>query len=387
MSFRILIACLKNWDSCAEIPFLLSESGCKVDVFCSSRSWLISNNYFNHWYESPEDLDEYRNQLIKLVNNEEFDWVILADDALIRYMNEVVESDMFAKIMPIQDISQRNMLSSKKGFSEFCIKKGIDTPGYVVYNGKEDLLAIKETLKFPVINKQDFSWGGADMFISHTFQEFEANLHKIPLNENVLIQEFIEGEEICVDSLFYKGELMAYFTSIALQYSTTRFTFTTRRRYFNDTKLEQILRKIGKSARINSFVNIRFIHDKKSNKYFLIEADPRPNSWMAYSRFLGNQHFSKAVNNLAVGNIIDSFKGMGMKETNIEVSLFYKQLWTALWQKDLKTLFRWLFNFRGNWKYIPSYDKKLMRRIINEIWDKIFLYSLKKKLRFRLNDN
>jgi hypothetical protein len=387
MSFRILIACLKNWDSCAEIPFLLNEAGCKVDVFCSSKSWLISNNYFNHWYESPEHLDEYRNQLIKLVKNEDFDWVILADDALIRYMNEVVESDMFAKIMPIQDIGQRSMLSSKKGFSEFCRNNGIDTPGFVIYNGREDLKAIKETLNFPVINKLDFSWGGADMSISHTFEELEANLHRIPPNENVLIQEFIEGEEICVESLFYNSELMTYFTSIALQYSTTRFSFTTKRRYFNDTKLEQILRKIGKSARINSFVNISFIHDKKSNKYFLIEADTRPNSWMAYSRFVGKHHFTQAVKNIIRGNIINNFKGMDMKETNIEVSLFYKQLWTALWQKDLKTLFNWLFNFRGNWKYIPLYDKKLMRRIINEIWDKIFLYSLKKKLRFKLNDD
>ena len=128
MAFKVLIACLKNWDACAETPFLLKKAGCTVDVFCSGKSWLISNSHYNHWYESPDDLNQYRIELAEVVRQNAYDWVILADDALIRYMNEFVEEHNFEAIMPIQQISNREMLSSKKGFSTFCKKYDIDTP-------------------------------------------------------------------------------------------------------------------------------------------------------------------------------------------------------------------------------------------------------------------
>ncbi|MEY2836095.1 MAG: hypothetical protein RLZZ557_1757 [Bacteroidota bacterium] len=378
MAFKVLIACLKNWDACAETPFLLKSAGCTVDVFCSKKSWLIANQYYNHWQESPEDLDAYRFELIQLVQNNHYDWVILADDALIGYMNEVVEQDMFAKIMPIQDIRERNMLSSKKGFSEFCKNNGIDTPGFVIYNGREDLKTIQETLKFPVINKLDFSWGGTDMFISHTFEEFEANLHKIPQNEHVLIQEYIDGEEIHVEALFYQGELMAYFTANILQFSTTKFSYTTKKRYFNDKALEPILRKAGAALKMNSFGNICFLFDKERKKYFLIEVDPRPNSWMPYSRFVGKNHFIHAVENIVQGRIQNSFQGMGMQRENVDVGLFYKDIRRTLWQKDIKSLIQWLFNINGYGKYIPLYDKVLMKRILKEVWDEVFMFYIRR---------
>jgi hypothetical protein len=285
---------------------------------------------------------------------------------------------MFAKIMPIQDIGQRNMLSSKKGFSEFCRNNGIDTPGFVIYNGRDDLKAIKETLNFPVINKLDFSWGGTDMFISTTFEEFETNLHKIPENEDVLIQEYIDGEEIHVEALFYQGELMAYFTANILQFSTTKFSYTTKKKYFNDTQLEPILRKTGSTLKMNSFGNICFLHDKERKKYFLIEVDPRPNSWMPYSRFVGENHFIHAVRNIVNGHIQNSFKGMGMKHSKVEVGLFYKDIRRTLWQKDFKSLIQWLFNIRGYGKYIPIYDKVLMKRILNEVWDEVFMFYIRR---------
>jgi predicted ATP-grasp superfamily ATP-dependent carboligase len=240
------------------------------------------------------------------------------------------------------------------------------------------LKAIKETLNFPVINKLDFSWGGTDMFISTTFEEFETNLHKIPENEDVLIQEYIDGEEIHVEALFYQGELMAYFTANILQFSTTKFSYTTKKKYFNDTQLEPILRKAGTTLKMNSFGNICFLHDKERKKYFLIEVDPRPNSWMPYSRFVGENHFIHAVRNIVNGHIQNSFKGMGMKHSKVEVGLFYKDIRRTLWQKDFKSLIQWLFNIRGYGKYIPIYDNVLMKRILNEVWDEVFMFYIRR---------
>lgn len=378
MSFRVLLACYSNWDACAETPFMLKKAGCHVSVYCSAKSWLVSNSFHDVWHESSSDLDTYRAGLINLVKSSEFDWVILTDDALIGYMNEVVDEEQFAGIMPIQAIESRKMLSSKKGFSEFCKENDIDTPGFIIYNGKDDLENIKNQLTFPVINKLDFSWGGTDMFISNTFDELVANLHKIPENQNVLIQEYITGEEIHVEALFYAGELMAYFSSNILQFSTTKFSYTTKKIYHNRTELEPILRKAGYALKMNSFGNICFLYDDKRNKYFLIEIDPRPNSWMPYSRFVGSNNFISAIENIVAGKTKHVFNGMGMQKNKVEVGLFYKDIRRTLWQKDLKSMITWCFNVKGYWNFIPTYDSKLMKRIISEVWDEVFMFYIRR---------
>jgi hypothetical protein len=378
MAFKVLIACLENWDACAETPFLLNKAGCTVDVFCSSRSWLISNNYYNHWHESPEDLNAFRNALIDLVKKNHFDWVILADDALIGYMNEVVEPDMFAKIMPIQDIGQRNMLSSKKGFSEFCKNNGIDSPGYVVYNGTEDLLAIKETLKFPVINKLNFSWGGTGMFISQTFDDFVANLHKIPVNENVLIQEYIDGEEIRTDSLFFKGVLVNYFRGRILSNSQNSFSYSTRRVYENDTEFKDNLIEVGAKLGLHGFTNITYIFDRTRNIKYLIEVDPRPNSWMVLSRFLSTNDFIAGTKRIVSGEYVSGYQGGNLNKDNIELALFYKDIRRVLWKKDFKGLMRWTLNLKSYWKFIPFYDSILLKRILKAVWDEVFMFYIRR---------
>ncbi len=378
MNFKVLLACYSGWDTSVEIPYMLKKAKCRVEVYCSAKSWLISNSFYDKWHESPSALDKYITNLIELVNNNDFDWVILVDDPLIRYMNESINVEMFPRIMPILNIKNRKILSSKKGFSEFCFENGINTPGFVIYNNSKDLYFIKHNLTFPVINKLDFSWGGTDMFISNTYEEFISNLHKIPENQDVLIQEYINGEEIHVEALFYRGELMAYFTANILQFSTTKFSYTTKKLYFNNTDLEPVLRKTGAALKMNSFGNICFLHDKERKKYFLIEVDPRPNSWMPYSRFIGENHFIRAVENIVSGNIEGSFQGMKLKQEKIEVGLFYKDIRRTLWQKDIKSLMQWIFNIKGYWKYIPLYDKVLMKRISREVWDEVFMFYIRK---------
>ncbi len=378
MSFKVLVACYSNWDSCAEVPFMLKKGGCTVDVFCSNKSWLISNKYYDNRIESPVELVHYRKVLIDLVDKNKYDWVILADDGLIGYMNEVVQIEHFSKIMPIQDISKRKMLSSKKGFSEICQENKIDTPGFIIYNNKQDLELISNSLTFPVINKLDFSWGGTDMFISHTMEEFESNLHKIPENKNVIIQEYIKGEEIRVDALFYKGEMMAYFSSNVLQVSANEFSYSTQRSYYENKDIDPLLRKIGKTLKLNSFVNICFRYDILKSIYYLIEVDPRPNSWMPYSRFIGRYHFIKAIEKIVSGQLENSFNSMEILKERVEVALFYKDLHRILWQKDMKSIMIWLLNLKGYWKFIPIYDLNLSKRIVNELWNQIIMYYVRK---------
>jgi hypothetical protein len=377
--FNVLIACYAKWDATAEVPFILKKAGCHVDVFCSNDSWLISNKYYDNWIDVGLDSSLYIPKFLSLISENNYDWIILGDDVLINLMNrEILDETLFLKILPLSKIENRKILSSKQGLSDFCIENNIDTPGYVMYNSETDLEAIKNNLHFPVINKLDFSFGGTDMFISNSFEDFCENVHKLPLNKNVLIQEFVTGVEIPVEGLFYKGNLLVYLSSNVLKYSSTNFSYTTRKKYYNNEQLLPYLEKLGKTLGLNGFANMLYIYNKDLNKYYLIEVDPRPNSWMAYSRFITNNNFSDAVKRIVNGTYEDGYPGMQMRKPTVEVALFYKDMKRMIWKKDISGIFEWVLNKNGYWRFLTFYDFKLTQRIFTTLWKEVVGYKWKK---------
>jgi len=380
--FKVLFACYANWDTTAEIPYLLKKSGCNVDIYCSNKSWLLSNSFHDIWIPSSPQKEKYLEELIILLKKEQYDWIILESDVLINYLNAFLEDeDIFKKIMPISNIEHRYMLSSKNGFSKFCIENGIDTPGYYTYNKREDAEEIKNKLKFPVVNKLEFSWGGTDMFISWNYQEFIANLDKLPIDQNVLIQEYISGEELRIDALYYKGILVSYLSANVLDNSKSKFSYATRRNYYENKFIHPQLVELGSKLGLNGFANITYMHNPSTGKYNLIEVDPRPNSWIVYSRFIAKNNFFEGVKRIVSGEYINGFQKMGIFKPNVEIGLFYKDIRRAIWKKDKKGILRWVLNSKGYWRFLPLYDLKLTKRVISEIWEEVFIFKWKRMFR------
>ncbi|MEI8073346.1 MAG: hypothetical protein WCH78_01255 [Bacteroidota bacterium] len=378
--FKVLIACYTEWDTTSEVPFILKKGGCSiVDAYCSPNSWLLSNSYIDNWIRSEKEEKIFINKLIQTVTNGDYQWVLLADDSLIKIMNEEeLDESIFKKLMPINKIENRYMLSSKIGFSQFCVSAGFLSPKFINYNKPEDLELIKANFTFPIVNKRDFSSAGTDMFVSETLAEFEKDLHLIPLDQNVLVQEYIIGTEIHVEALFFDGILVTYTNGLILQTFSTQFSFTTRRKYFKDENLTPILKEIGKKLGLNSFCNIAFIHKKETNQYYLFEVDPRPTSWLALSRFVTPNNFFVGVERIVSGKYKEGYTETAYYKNEMEAALFFKDMRRILWHKDIKGLMRWIFNIKGYWRFLPFYDWKLTRRIFVSIWKEIFRPKIKR---------
>lgn len=379
--FKVLLACYANWDTSSEIPYLLKKSGSTVDVYCSSKSWLLSNRFHDRWMPSNPDKEIFLEELTILVKKENYDWVILTCDLLINEMNVYLnDEELFSKIMPICKIEHRHMLSSKNGFSKFCLENGIATPAFYTYNKKEDAEEIRKKLAFPVVNKLELSWGGTDMFISSNYEEFYANLNKIPENQNVLIQEYITGEELRIDALYFNGILVSYLSANALDYSKSKFTYNTRRNYYENKLILPYLTELGAKLGLNGFANITYLQDPISKVYNLIEVDPRPNSWIVYSRFIAKNNFFEGVKRIISGEYMRGFQEMDIIKPNVEIGLFYKDIRRAIWKKDRKGIFRWVLNINGYWRFLPFYDLKLTKRILVEIWQEVFVFKWKRMI-------
>ena len=69
---------------------------------------------------------------------------------------------------------------------------------------------------------------------------------------------------------------------------------------------------------------------------------------------------------------------MGIKNSNVEIALFYKDIRRAIWKKDYRGIMKWVLNIKGYWRFLPDYDLKLTKRVMTEIWHEVFVFKWKK---------
>jgi len=298
---KILLASMVDWDSLGELPAIFKRGGCQqIDVLCNKNAWLTSNRYYDNWIEIKNGTDELPEQVIQLAQDrtKNYDKIILLDDLIIRLMNESIDSeDLFKKILPLNKIENREMLSSKAGFSNVCERNNILSPRFMLYVEHMDLNIIDTRMNYPLLLKQDLSWSGAGIQFCCDKKSLEAGLEKIAVKQNLVVQEYITGEDVGVEALFHQGQLITYNMAKILDYSE------------------------------------------------------------AISRII-------MAGNNPVEILTDQPEDL-CKE--IEIALFYRDIRRCWKKKDLKGFMRWVFNYKGYWRFIPLYDGLILRKIFGEI--------------------
>ncbi|MBC7650792.1 MAG: ATP-grasp domain-containing protein [Deinococcales bacterium] len=364
----LLTSVSSYFDTPAEIPFMFKQAGCIVDVFCGKNSWLLSNSYYDNWIDAPEDKDSYCNKLIALVQNntKSYDWVLMMDDETIKLLNEKVDNEeLFIKLMPINKLENRELLSSKLGLSVLCNKYNITTPRFINYTSNIDITTINQHLHFPILLKKDFSFSGLGIQYCEDEQTLPSCLAKFNDTTNLVLQEFIVGEDVGLEALFCKGNLVMYNAAKILKYMGNKFSFTTRRLYYQNEKLSILLKHLGASFGLNGFASIQYLYHQQRDTYYLVEVDCRINMWMPYSRFLA-QNFSDGIRQYLDNDV--PIVTAPASPQKLEITIFDRDMRRCIKQKDIKGLCQWLFNYKGYWRFLPFYDKKLAKRVFGKIF-------------------
>ena len=364
----LLVSIASFFDSTGEIPFMFKRAGCQVDVFCDEHSWLLSNKFYDQWIEASSEAEIFRNDLIALIEQDpdKYDWVVLLEDVVVKLLNDSVTSEwLFKKLLPLTKIENREVLSSKMGLSVICQKYNIATPGFVNYSDGYSHQTITQKLDFPVLLKEDFSFSGIGVHYCEKPEQFEECLNKVRVKTNLIVQEFIKGDDIGLEALFKDGELITYNCAEILSYMYNKFSFTTRRRYYQNDELTALLKTLGKSIGINGFASIQYIYHPERKTYYLIELDIRTNSWMPYSRFTEND-FSEGIKRIATQNL-NFIQPKTTSTKSVEVVIFDRDIRRCIKNRDYKGLLRWVFNYKGCWKFIPLYDRRILKRVSKKI--------------------
>ncbi len=370
-SQRVLLASYTEAHTSAEIPFLFKRAGCvAVDVYAPQGSWLLKNRYRDAWH--PADTTgpaPYIRKLVELVHTAHYDWVVFIDDAALYAAHDCLDDTDAAKLLPITTIAHKGLVASKAALSRMCQAYGVRTPAFAIYDGTSDIRLAAAGISFPLLLKIDRSAGGLGIsYCAHT-EELAHALDTIPHEQRrgLLIQEYIQGENISAETLYRRGALVAYTRGHVIQTTGDEFSISRTREYTADTLFEKELRRIGKAFGLDGFCSMTFLHDATGD-YYLVEADMRPHAWFALARLCGVD-FSDAIRRYLAGTPGTLYQPAG---TSVVVRHFARDVTWSIKHRDIRNLAAWASNRDGRWKSIPFNDPRLLWALANNFLLKSF---------------
>lgn len=104
--------------------------------------------------------------------------------------------------------------SSKKYAKEFMVKHGISTAKYLMVNSKNDIKNVMSQFSYPPVLKADGLAAGKGVHLSKTMDEAKQVLEEFlegkygKSSTSVVVEEFLEGEELSLISIFDGGTLL-----------------------------------------------------------------------------------------------------------------------------------------------------------------------------------
>ncbi len=228
--------------------------------------------------------------------------VVIGDDPTLgKIMHSDLSTEDKLKLLPVMSDKNLDHIFSKIGLSLVFDSHGINTPDYRVARNEAELKTSARALGYPILVKIDSSAGGIGVFESHDDKDLESLAGKLR-EYPVLVQQKIKGIEVSVEAFYQKGELIHFACSIP-EKSNYKFGPTSVRRYmhraFLDKEVFDNLTLVGKALGADGFVNMSSILADHDKELYFFEADMRPNLWIDYSRYFGddlaeaiNRHFS-----------------------------------------------------------------------------------------------
>ena len=342
--YSVLIVDYMNYDSAVEVPYLFSQAGCEVTVFCDQKSWLTHNSFYDKQIlPLSKNTDEYLQQLEKVIEVGKYDYVCPVDDEVIRMFDE--------------------SRGSKSYISNFCKINNFLTPNFVIENIHDP------EITFPALLKIDKSQGGKGVLFCGDEDQMTNAYQALSFQQkkNLVIQKYIKGENVGMEAFFDHGKLTAYVFSRIEKTVNGEFGISSERVYFPcPTVLESEMIRFGKLFNAHGFASITFIHEVATDKYYLIEFDSRTNAWLRHARFVGVD-FSCAIRASLAHKELFLRPQFFDQENKKILWHFPRDLIRAFLDRDIKTYFRWVFNIGGRWKMIPWYDPKLIWSMIIRI--------------------
>lgn len=196
----------------------------------------------------------------------------------VAHMKEEIESEYDIPVIAA-NVRAVELTSDKINTKKFYNEIGVTTPNYQIL--EKDTFKNELTIDFPIVLKQGYGQGGKDIKIANSIEDIEEYFQEF---DKALCEEFIEGAEISIEVLAFKGEVIPL---IPIYKGETTLEGT---HPLNKVKLgpceiegfdnERVIEAAGKVAsELNSdgIFEMDFMYSHSKDTLYAIEVNTRPN--------------------------------------------------------------------------------------------------------------
>ena len=340
----------RNQNILLALPHLLSRAGFSIDVITSFYA-LKYSLFIDQFTFIPAAKPLV--QAISKAIEKQYDWIIVTEEEILQeVMDSSLSLEIKLRILPVLGVEHFPHLNSKTALSQIFAAHGIKTPLFHIVHNAQEAFLVAARLGYPVLLKKDASSGGGGIVECLAPSDFKT-ISSGFFDRKVLVQKKIEGEVLDLSALFFEGQLIHF--NYARQEKTTSGKFgpsslrTYRALPFVEESFFCELSQIGKALGINGFSNITAIRQSDGNCFY-IEADARPNAWLDFPRFLGEDISLRIRDWFSERKILRYPIQAYPRQSRQKVLPYYLRL--KAWEI--------LFNRYRVWRYIPMNDRKLV---------------------------
>ena len=368
MAGRMLKALLitSNIVSMMTIPDLLGRAGFKVDCVSLTRAKKHRHVVNNFIYVA--DVAEFL-EVASRKARERYDLIIIGEDELLQtVLNSSLSDDLKLLLLPVLETENFRHIYSKIGLSNVLKEYGVNTPEFHVANERDDLKKLADEIGYPVIVKVDSSWGGSGVYECSDGDDID-HLSGVLKDYPLLIQKKIDGILLDLSGFYQDGQLIHFSYSYPEKFSGNKFSPQSVRSYLQLASIEKIvfdeLGRLGRALGANGFVNISCIHSDQDRKLYFIEADMRPNAWINFPRYFGDDPAIQISNYFTSGKVLEYPCKIDKRfPERIILPLFLRlNLWEII------------SNRYGVWRYIPERNtiaRYLIFKKVRELVSSVF---------------
>ena len=334
-----------NIVSMMTIPDLLGRAGFKVDCVSLTRAKKhrhVVNNFI--YVADVAELLEVASRKAR----ERYDLIVIGEDELLQtVLNSSLSDDLKLLLLPVLETEKFCHIYSKIGLSNVLQEYGVNTPEFRVANGRDDLKKLVGEIGYPVIVKIDSSSSGFGVYECSDNNDVD-NLSGELKDYPVLIQKKIEGTQLDLSGFYQDGQLIHFSYSCPQRFFGNKFGVESVRNYSQLGSVEEIffddLMHLGMALGANGFANICCIRSVQDQKLYFIEADMRPNAWINFPRYFGDDPAIRISNYFTSGQVLKYPCKVNKRfPEKITLPFFFRlNLWEII------------SNRYGVWKYIPE---------------------------------
>ena len=193
----------------------------------------------------------------------------------VAHMKEEVEKEYGIPVIAA-DVRAVELTSNKIKTKEFYTEIGVATPNYQILNSPDEL-----ELDFPVVLKQGEGQGGKDIKVARSIDDVNEYFKEF---NQALCEKFIEGSEISIEVIGFKGEYVAL-PPIYKGETTLEGTHPLNKVKLgpclidglDNNLIQRTAYKVAKNLDSDGIFEMDFMYSPKENQLYAIEVNTRPN--------------------------------------------------------------------------------------------------------------